>query len=35
MAEMDVKVSGTVRAAPESVFSFLADFENWPAGRAT
>ena len=27
---MDIKVSGTVRAAPEAVFSFLADFENWP-----
>ena len=31
MAEMiDVKVSGTVRATPDAIFSFLADFENWP-----
>ena len=27
---VDVKVSGTVRATPEDVFAFLADFENWP-----
>jgi uncharacterized protein YndB with AHSA1/START domain len=27
---VDVKVSGTVRAAPDAVFGFLADFENWP-----
>jgi uncharacterized protein YndB with AHSA1/START domain len=27
---VDVKVSGIVRAAPERVFSFLADLENWP-----
>ena len=27
---VDVKVSGTVRATPETVFAFLADFENWP-----
>ncbi len=31
MAEMvDVKVSGVVRAAPDKVFRFLADLENWP-----
>lgn len=29
-AMVDVSVSGTVRAAPEMVFSFLADLENWP-----
>jgi uncharacterized protein YndB with AHSA1/START domain len=27
---VDVKVSGTVRAAPDAVFRFLADLENWP-----
>jgi uncharacterized protein YndB with AHSA1/START domain len=27
---VDVSVSGTVRAAPEDVFRFLADLENWP-----
>ena len=27
---VDVSVSGTVRAAPEEVFRFLADLENWP-----
>ena len=27
---VDVTVSGIVRAAPEEVFRFLADLENWP-----
>ena len=27
---VDVSVSGTIRAAPEDVFRFLADLENWP-----
>jgi uncharacterized protein YndB with AHSA1/START domain len=27
---VDVTVSGTVRAAPDEVFRFLADLENWP-----
>jgi uncharacterized protein YndB with AHSA1/START domain len=27
---VDVSVSGIVRAAPEDVFRFLADLENWP-----
>lgn len=27
---VDVSVTGTVRAAPEDVFRFLADLENWP-----
>ena len=27
---VDVSVSGIVRAAPEDVFTFLADLENWP-----
>jgi uncharacterized protein YndB with AHSA1/START domain len=27
---VDVTVSGTVRAAPEEVFGFLANLENWP-----
>jgi uncharacterized protein YndB with AHSA1/START domain len=27
---VDVKVSGTIRAAPDAVFGFLADLENWP-----
>lgn len=27
---VDVTVTGTVRAAPETVFAFLADLENWP-----
>src|SRR6266540_2457170 len=27
---VDVSVSGVVRAAPEDVFRFLADLENWP-----
>jgi uncharacterized protein YndB with AHSA1/START domain len=27
---VDVRVSGTVRAPPQAVFEFLADFENWP-----
>src|SRR5438045_3504937 len=27
---VDVNVSGTIRAAPEAVFRFLADLENWP-----
>ncbi|HEV8697497.1 MAG TPA: SRPBCC family protein [Candidatus Limnocylindrales bacterium] len=27
---VDVSVSGTIRAAPEEVFRFLADLENWP-----
>jgi uncharacterized protein YndB with AHSA1/START domain len=27
---VDVTVSGTVRVAPEEVFRFLADLENWP-----
>ena len=27
---VDVSVTGTVRAAPEDVFAYLADLENWP-----
>jgi uncharacterized protein YndB with AHSA1/START domain len=27
---VDVTVTGTVRAAPEDVFRYLADLENWP-----
>jgi uncharacterized protein YndB with AHSA1/START domain len=27
---VDITVSGTVRAAPDAVFDFLADLENWP-----
>jgi uncharacterized protein YndB with AHSA1/START domain len=27
---VDVSVSGTIRAAPEHVFGFLVDLENWP-----
>lgn len=27
---VNVEVSGTVRAPPERVFAFLADFANWP-----
>jgi uncharacterized protein YndB with AHSA1/START domain len=27
---VDVNVTGTIRAAPEDVFRFLADLENWP-----
>jgi uncharacterized protein YndB with AHSA1/START domain len=27
---VDVSVSGIVRAAPDDVFRFLADLENWP-----
>jgi uncharacterized protein YndB with AHSA1/START domain len=27
---VDVTVSGIVRAAPEDVFRYLADLENWP-----
>jgi uncharacterized protein YndB with AHSA1/START domain len=27
---MDVTVTGIVRAAPEHVFNYLADLENWP-----
>jgi uncharacterized protein YndB with AHSA1/START domain len=27
---VDVKVRGTMRAAPDAVFAFLADLENWP-----
>ena len=27
---VDVTVSGTIKAAPEDVFRFLADLENWP-----
>lgn len=27
---VDVSVSGNVRAAPEEVFRFIADLENWP-----
>ena len=28
---VDVSVSGTIRAAPDEVFGFLADLENWPS----
>lgn len=27
---VDVSVTGTIRAAPEDVFRYLADLENWP-----
>ena len=27
---VDVSVTGIVRAAPEDVFNYLADLENWP-----
>jgi len=27
---VDVSVTGIVRAAPQDVFAFLADLENWP-----
>jgi carbon monoxide dehydrogenase subunit G len=31
---VDVTVSGVVRAAPDVVFAFLADLENWPHWQA-
>ena len=31
---VDVTVSGSVRAAPEEVFRFLADLENWPSWQS-
>lgn len=31
---MDVNVSGIVKAEPEAVFAYLADFGNWPRWQA-
>jgi uncharacterized protein YndB with AHSA1/START domain len=31
---VDVSVTGTIRAAPEDVFRYLADLENWPSWQS-